>query len=60
MNEKITDKQAAYLLTLINRKAGKSYRFLSQVQEDGIGKQSSKVRGITKAEASTLIDQWSK
>lgn len=55
---RITDKQAAYLLSLINKATGSSYRFLSQVAEDGIGKRCNKVRGISSVEASSLIDEW--
>ncbi len=54
----MTPKQCAYLLTLINKATGKSYRFLSQVEEDGIGKESQKVKGISAARASALITEW--
>ena len=56
----ITPKQSAYLLSLINKATGKNYRFLSQVTEDGIGKESNKVKGINSARASALIDGWKK
>lgn len=55
---KITDAQKAYLLQLVNKATGKAYKFLSQVTEDGIGKKMSKVQGISKAEASVLIEKW--
>lgn len=55
---KITEKQASYLVSLINKATGKSYRFLSQVAEDGIGKRATKVRGISSTEASELITEW--
>ena len=54
----MTTKQCAYLLALLNKATGKSYRFLSQVTEDGIGKESQKVKGITSARASALITEW--
>lgn len=54
----ITPKQSAYLLSLINQATGKSYRFLSQVEENGIGKESNKVKGINSARASALISEW--
>ena len=54
----MSPKQTAFLLALINRATGKSYRFLSQVEEDGIGKKMNKVRGINSAEASSMIDSW--
>jgi hypothetical protein len=55
---KITEKQTKYLISLINKAKGKKYRFISEVQEDGIGKLASKVRGISQVEASALIDKW--
>jgi len=54
----MTPKQSAYLLNLINKATGKSYRFLSQVTEDNIGKESQKVKGINSARASALITEW--
>ena len=54
----ITPNQSAYLLSLINKATGNSYRFLSQVKEDGIGKESNKVKGISSARASALISEW--
>ena len=57
---KITDKQSVLLLRHINRVTGKTYAWLSHVAEDGIGKRANKVRGISKEEASLLIDEWSK
>lgn len=54
----MTPKQSAYLLNLINKATGKSYRFLSQVEENGIGKESNKVKGINAARASALITEW--
>lgn len=55
---RMTDKQESYLVSLINKATGKSYRFISQVSEDGIGKLSSKVKGISTVEASKLIEKW--
>lgn len=54
----MTTKQNAYLLSLINKATGKNYRFLSHVTEDGIGKESNKVKGISSVRASTLIAEW--
>ena len=54
----MTEKQSNYLLMLINKATGKSYRFLSQVTEDGIGKESQKVKGINAPRASALITEW--
>jgi len=54
----MTPKQSAYLLSLINKATGKNYGYLSQVTEDGIGKQVKKVKGINSARASALITEW--
>lgn len=54
----ITSAQQRYLLMLVNKVTGKAYRFLSQVSEDGIGKQMNKVQGLRKDHASALIDKW--
>jgi len=56
--KKITDRQAQYLLRLINQTYGTSYRYLSQVREDGIGQRMNKVVGISMQEASSLIDRY--
>ena len=58
MTGKITEKQSSYLVSLINRATGSSYKFLSQVAEDGIGKRANKVKGISAVEASELIAEW--
>ena len=57
MNAKATEAQLAYLLRLVNQVHGTSY-YLSQVQEDGIGKSAMKVQGLQKADASALIDKY--
>ena len=55
---KITEKQSSYLVSLINQVSGTSFKFLSQVTVDGIGKKASKVKGISQAEASAMINEW--
>ena len=55
---RMTTKQESYLLSLVNKVHGTSYRYLSQVNEDGIGRRAKKVRGIKKEEASQLIDEY--
>lgn len=55
---KITSAQEKYLLLLVNQATGKAYKYLSQVQEDGIGRTVKKVQGLSMAEASQLIAKW--
>lgn len=55
---RITPKQESYLLSLINEVTGKSYRYLSQVEEDGIGRKAKRVQGLKKQDASDLIAEW--
>lgn len=55
-----TDSQLDYMLTLANKVNGTSYRYLSQVR-DVLGLSSFQLqRGITKPQASALIDQLKK
>ena len=56
---KITEKQASYLVSLINKVEGTKFKFISQVTIDGIGKRASRVQGMSSAEASALIDEYS-
>ena len=57
MSTPATDRQLDYLLTLANRlNGGTSFRYLSQVR-DVLGLSSFQLeRGITKPQASALID----
>ena len=58
MSTKITEKQANYLLSLVNKVEGTKFRFLSQVTIDGIGKRVSRVQGMSSADASALIAEY--
>lgn len=52
-----TDKQIDYLLSLASKVSGQQYRYLSQARRV-LGVSSSQLnRGLTKTEASALIDQ---
>ena len=55
---RITEKQSAYLVTLINRVEGTRFKFLSQVTIDGIGKKAGRVQGMSAADASALISEY--
>jgi len=59
MKNKMTAKQASFIVSLINKSTGSSYRFVSQITEDGIGKRANKVRGLSTVEASEIIEKWS-
>lgn len=54
----MTKKQEDYLLILINRRYNTSYKYLSQVKEDGIGKRMNKVQRMSNVEVSALIDKY--
>ena len=51
-----TDKQIDYLLALANRKFGTQARYLSQIRRELNLSTSKCSRGLSKAEASSLID----
>ena len=52
-----TQKQIDYLLILVNRKQGTSYRYLSQARGE-LGLSSFQCQKLVKVTASRLIDQW--
>jgi hypothetical protein len=54
----MTEKQQTYLLKLINSVHGTKYRFLSQVDQDGIGARVRSVQGMSAEEGSQLIDEY--